>query len=285
MKPGGTRLAGIVGFPVVHSVSPVLHGFWLREYGLSGGYVPLAVCREEFFKVIDGLCAAGFVGVNVTVPHKEAAFAISQHVDQPARLAGAANLLLFHTHGIEGRNTDVDGVAASLEENLGEDALNGKTVVILGSGGAARAAVFATARLRAGEIRVASRNANSSNALVAALKSHIAPPLVSVAWSERTASTGDSALLVNTTSAGMHGSAPLDMSVDALPGDAVVCDIVYNPLETDLLRRAQAGGHRVVDGLGMLMHQAVPAFEAFYGERPKVTPALRAELKKALRHG
>lgn len=276
---GKAKLAGVTGWPVAHSLSPRLHGHWLTAHGIDGAYVPLAIRREDFARAIDALARAGFAGVNVTVPHKEAAFALAHGLDDAARAAGAVNLLLFRDGRIEGRNTDALGLAASLSEELGKNALAGKDVAILGAGGAARAAALALAGLGAKNIRILARNPARAETLARAVK---APVTVSP-WTAQ--SLSGMALVVNATSAGLRGQNALDLSLEALPVTAVVCDLVYNPLETDLLQRAKAAGHRTVDGLGMLMHQAVPAFAAFYGETPSVTPALRAELKKALTRG
>jgi shikimate dehydrogenase len=282
----GGKLAGVIGWPVAHSLSPRLHGHWLAAYAIDGAYVPLPVAREDFSRVIAALQRSGFAGVNVTVPHKEAAFALAHDLDESARAAGAVNLLLFHENGrIEGRNTDAAGLAASLGEELGKGALAGKDVVLVGAGGAARGAILALAKLGVREIRIVNRTQSHADALARAMAPHIKVRLEVFAWADWARASSGATLLLNATSAGMAGSAPLDLSLEALPVNAAVCDIVYNPLDTDLLMRARAGGHRTVDGLGMLMHQAVPAFEAFYGETPKVTPTLRAELKKALRHG
>jgi len=282
---GKATLAGIVGFPVAHSLSPCLHGFWLREHGLDGAYIPLPVRAVDFSTAIDGLRAAGFAGVNVTVPHKEAAFSLAETVEETARMAGAVNLLLFRDGEVEGRNTDVEGLSTNLVGSLGDDALKNRAALVLGAGGGARAAVLAAARLRATEIRIANRSDERSRGLVAALQPYLSSCLISVPWRARVAATRDSHLLVNATSAGMVGSPLLDMPLDDLPADAAVCDIVYNPLRTNLLQAAKARGLRTVDGLGMLMHQAVPAFEAFYGVRPLVSAALRATLEQALANG
>jgi shikimate dehydrogenase len=276
---GKAKLAGVTGWPVAHSLSPRLHGHWLATHGIDGAYVPLAIRREDFARAIDALARAGFAGVNVTVPHKEAAFAIAHDLDDAARAAGAVNLLLFHDGRIEGRNTDALGLAASLSEELGKNAIAGKDVAILGAGGAARAAALALAGLGAKNIRILARNPARAETLARAVK---APVMVSP-WNAQ--SLAGMALVVNATSAGLRGENALDLSLEALPVTGIVCDLVYNPLETELLQRAKAAGHRTVDGLGMLMHQAAPAFAAFYGETPLVTPALRAELKKALARG
>ena len=282
---GKAKLAGVIGWPIAHSLSPRLHGYWLDAHGVDGAYIPLAVPREDFARVIESLRVAGFAGVNVTVPHKEAAFAIAHELDDAAIAAGAVNLLLFGGGKISGRNTDATGLAASLSEALAKNALNGKEAVLLGTGGAARAAILALSELGVREIRIVGRNHGRGEALAREFSTRAKTPLRAMAWKDWPKAADGAGILVNATSAGMSGKEALELPLDPLPVNAVVTDLVYNPLETDLLKHAQARGNRIVDGLGMLMHQAVPAFEAFYGERPKVTPALRAELKKALRHG
>lgn len=259
------KLAGVIGWPVAQSLSPRLHGHWLAQYGIDGAYVKLPVRPEDFSAVLHGLQRAGFRGLSVTIPHKEAAFALAHRHDEAAREAGAVNQLVFHDDGsIEGLNTDVTGLAAS----LADVDFAGKPVVLIGAGGAARAALMALKG--AGEIRCLNRTVGRGGAKGL---EH---------WS---VAARDAALVVHATSAGMKGtpSVPLDLSM--LPRDAVVCDIVYNPLETPLLKQARAMGLRTIDGLGMLMHQAVPAFEAFFGVEPEVTPELRQVLEEALAHG
>jgi shikimate dehydrogenase len=277
---GKAKLAGIIGWPVAHSLSPVLHGHWLTEYGIDGAMVPLAAGREDFTAVIDGARRAGFKGVNVTVPHKEAAFALAHTVDGPAKAAGAANLLIFREDGIEGRNTDALGLADSLRESIGT--LDGKSVVLLGAGGAARGAILSLEMLGAGKIHLLNRDAHRARTLAGSLSKQVRAPVEPGALSDWAKVAGGAALVVNSTSAGMGSIPPLDLHLSLLPKSAAVCDIVYNPLETKLLKDAAARGHKVIDGLGMLMHQAAPSFEAFFGVKPKVTPALRAALVTVL---
>lgn len=284
MKPSGrAKLAGVMGDPVAQSLSPRLHGHWLEAYGIDGCYVPLAVARENFALALRGLRLAGFKGVNVTVPHKEAAFAVADRLDPAAAAAKAVNLLLFHADHIEGRNTDAAGLAASLVDGLGAEFLRGKPAVVLGAGGAARAALVALDGLGAREIRLVARNPARALQLAGELAAACTAQLKPLAWSGWDEAAGDAALILNATSAGMRGKAPLDLTLAAAAKDAAVCDVVYNPLETALLAEARARGHRVVDGLGMLMHQAVPAFAAFFGKEPAVTAALRRDLEGALR--
>ena len=283
---GAARIAGIMGWPVAQAFSPRLHGFWLEEYGIDGALVPLAVKPENFTIAVRGIMAAGFKGSSVTIPHKEAAFALCHDCDSAAKAAGAVNLLIFHENGrIEGRNTDATGLAASLREELGSGCVTGKTTLVLGAGGAARAAVWALDDLGAAEIRILNRSRGRADQLAAALSSRLTSKLVVYDMVDWPKAAQGVALVVHTTSAGMKGAPSLDIDLTVLPHDAALCDIVYNPLETSLVARARARGLRTVDGLGMLMHQGVPAFEAFFGVHPNVTPALRADLEQALSGG
>jgi shikimate dehydrogenase len=277
---GKAKLAGVIGWPVSHSLSPVLHGHWLAEHDIDGAMIPLAAAREDFTAVIEGVRRAGFRGVNVTVPHKESAFAIAHSVDGAASAAGAANLLVFERGKILGRNTDSIGLAESLREHIGT--LDGKSVVLLGAGGAARGAILALEMLGAASIHLLNRDAHRARTLAASLVSQLKAPVHPGSLDDWKDVAGDAALVVNSTSAGMGKNPPLDIDLGVLPKSAAVCDIVYNPLETKLLKDAAARGHKTIDGLGMLMHQAVPSFEAFFGVKPAVTPALRAALVKVL---
>ena len=279
---GAARLAGVVGWPVAQSLSPALHSHWIAAHGIDGAYVPLPVAPEDLARVMDGLARAGFRGVNVTVPHKEAAFALADGHDDAARMIGAVNLLVFEGARITGRNTDAAGLVAALVDGLGADPVKGKAVAVWGAGGTARAAIFALAQMHAAEIRIFNRTAGRAEALAATFAPAVPARLTAMGY-ERWRELGkDVALVVHTTSAGMKQTPSLDLPLDVLPAGAAVFDAVYNPLETGLLARARARGLRTVDGLGMLMHQAVPAFEAFFGIRPKVTPALRQALEKTL---
>jgi shikimate dehydrogenase len=282
---GKARLAGIIGWPVSHSLSPVLHGHWLDELKIDGAMVPLAARTEDFAAVVDGARRAGFRGMNVTVPHKEAAFSLSHRVDVPAQAAGAVNLLIFHDDGIEGRNTDALGLAESLRESLADfgGTLNGKSVVLLGAGGAARGAILSLEMLGARHIHLLNRDVHRAKTLAGSLSKQVRAPVEPGGLDDWKKVAGDAALVVNSTSAGMGANPPLELDLALLPKSAAVCDIVYNPLETKLLKDAAARGHKTVDGLGMLMHQAVPSFEAFFGVRPEVTPGLRETLVKELR--
>lgn len=277
---GAGRVAGVIGWPVAHSLSPVLHGYWLRELNVDGVLVPLCVARENFARVIRALQMSGFQGVNVTLPHKEAAFALADQADEASTAAGAANLLIFHANGqIQARNTDMVGLRESLQEKL---ALKGRMVALLGAGGAARGAVLALNELGAGQIHILNRHVAKAQALARTLAPLVKSQLLPGEFKDWAKVAGSADLLVNATSAGMKDHPPLTLDLTPLRSAAAVLDIVYNPLETELLKNAKVRGHTVIDGLGMLMHQAVPSFEAFFGVTPKVTPGLRALLEKTL---
>ena len=278
---GAGKIAGVIGWPIAHSVSPALHGYWLRELDMDGALVPLSVARENFARVIRSLQHSGFRGVNVTLPHKEAAFALADQADDAARAAGAANLLIFHVDGrIEARNTDMVGLRESVREKL--SGLHGGTAVLLGAGGAARGVVLALNELGATQIHILNRHLGKAQALARAFTPPLKSQLLPGELKDWAKVAGAADLLINATSAGMKDHPPLALDLAPLRASAAVLDIVYNPLETELLKSAKARGHMTIDGLGMLMHQAVPSFEAFFGARPKVTPGLRAMLEQTL---
>jgi shikimate dehydrogenase len=262
---GHARLAGVIGYPVAHSRSPRLHGTWLERHGIDGAYLPLAIPPDDFAACVAALAKMGFAGANVTIPHKEAAFAVCDRVADSARRAGAVNTLVFTPMGIEGANTDGSGFLANLRAH-GVDPAAGPALV-LGAGGAARA--IATALQDAG---AAVTLCNRSPARAAALARDFG--LAHIPWEARADALADHALVVNTTSLGMAGHPALDLDLTrAAPGMAVA-DIVYVPLETGLLAEARARGLVAVEGLGMLLHQAVPGFAAWFGVTPVVDDAL-----------
>jgi shikimate dehydrogenase len=264
MITGRTQLAGVLGWPVAHSRSPRLHNHWLARYGIDGAYIPLPVRPEYFSATVHALRHAEFRGANVTIPHKEAAFALCDHVDESARRAGAVNTLVFSADGIAGSNTDGVGFLANLRAN-GIAPQTGPAL-LLGAGGAARA--IAAALLACGTaVTIANRSPDRAHALAGHL-----PALRVIPWDRRVAALADHALLVNTTSLGMQGHPPLDMDLGHAASGLAVADIVYVPLQTPLLRQAAARGHRTADGLGMLLHQAVPGFAAWFGQTPEIDP-------------
>ena len=257
------RLAGVIGWPVSHSRSPLLHNYWLARYGIDGAYVPMAVRPEDLAAAVAGLRAAGFRGLNVTVPHKVAAAALCDELCPAALRTGAVNTLVFTEGGIIGDNTD----GAAFMANLASHGAQPGQALLLGAGGAARA--IAAALLAEGvDVTVSNRSPWRADALAAAV-----PNLRAIPWQDRHA-LADVALLVNTTSLGMTGQPPLEMDLGSAPPGMVVCDIVYAPLETALLAQAKARGLLAVGGLGMLLHQAVPGFTAWFGVTPEVDPAL-----------
>ena len=269
---GNARLAGVMGWPVGHSRSPRLHGYWLAEHGIDGAYVPLPVRPENFERALRALPALGFRGANVTLPHKEAALALADRATPEAQRIGAANTLVIDDRGqIEARNTDAYGFIESLKEGAPAWRAPAGPAVVIGAGGASRALLVALADAGVAEIRLLNRTAQRAEALAASLGG----PIRVLGWRERTKALEGASLLVNATTQGMAGQPPLDLALDRLPPDAVVNDIVYVPLETPLLAAARRRGNPVVDGLGMLLHQARPGFAAWFGVEPKVTPALR----------
>ena len=269
---GRARLAAVMGWPVAHSLSPRLHGFWLKQYRIDGAYVPLPVRPERLAAALRALPDLGFAGCNLTVPHKEAALLALDEVAAEARRIGAVNTVRVRQDGtLYGWNTDIEGYAQSLAAALPGWSLAGKSAAVIGAGGAARAVVAAIAGLEASEIRLVNRSAGRTQELARALGG----PVRAHGWADMATALRGAALLVNTTTLGMAGQPALAIDLASLPREAVVSDIVYMPLETPLLAAARARGHAVVDGLGMLLHQAVPGFEAWFGRRPEVTPALR----------
>jgi shikimate dehydrogenase len=261
---GKARVAGITGWPVSHSRSPRLHGFWLERHGIDGAYLPLPIPPGGFADAVKGLALAGFAGVNVTQPHKIAAFQVCDVVDESARLAGAVNTLVFQDGRIIGSNTDGWGFMANLRAH-GVDPAAGPAL-ILGAGGAARAVAAELLRLGI-PVTLANRTRAHADTLARDL-----PGLRLIAWDQRDDAVPDHALLVNTTSLGMAGHPPLAIDLDR--GRPAVADIVYVPLETPLLAAARARGLTTAGGLGMLLHQAVPGFHAWFGIRPEVDDAL-----------
>jgi shikimate dehydrogenase len=264
---GKARLAGITGWPVSHSRSPRLHGFWLERHGIDGAYVPLPIDPANFPTAIKGLMAAGFAGLNVTIPHKLAAFAICDTVDESARRVGAVNTLVFTNGRITGSNTDGWGFLANLRAH-GVDPAAGPAL-ILGAGGAARAVAAALLDLGV-RVTMANRTRSRAEDLAREL-----PGLMVIDWEDRDHALPDAALLVNTTSLGMGGQPPLQIDLDRGASGLTVNDVVYVPLETPLLAAARARGIPCVEGLGMLLHQAVPGFKAWFGIEPIVDEALR----------
>jgi len=270
------KRACVIGWPVSHSRSPLIHGYWLQRYGIDGSYVRHPVEPRDVDNFLRTLRDQGFVGCNVTLPHKEAAFAAASETRPAARNAGAANTLWFEGDKLVADNTDSAGFMNSLRAALPALQLSGATVSVLGAGGAARGIVFALLERDVGEVRIFNRTRDRADAL----STYFGSKVKAHDWRERADRSRDAALLVNTTSLGMKGAGPLDMDVSTLDPQCVVADIVYVPLETPLLAAARARGLAAVDGLGMLLHQAVPGFEKWFGVHPEVTAELRALIER-----
>jgi shikimate dehydrogenase len=261
------RVAGIMGWPVGHSRSPRLHGYWLEKHGIDGAYIPLPIAPEHYKETVRGLANAGFAGGNVTIPHKIAAFEVCDVVDETARRAGAVNTLTFRDGKITGANTDGWGFLANLR-SYGVDPKAGPAL-LLGAGGAARA--IAAALLAEGvPVTIANRTPERAEQFVRDLPG---PKLV--AWERRSAAVGDHALIVNTTALGMEGKEPLVLDLSGAAKGSAVADIVYVPLETPLLEDARERGLTPVEGLGMLLWQGIPGFKGWFGVEPTVDDDLR----------
>ncbi|APW36059.1 shikimate dehydrogenase [Rhodoferax koreense] len=269
-------LAGVMGWPVTHSRSPLIHNHWLAQYGLKGVYVPLQVHIDKLADALRGLPALGFAGCNLTLPHKVEAMKLVDRVDETARRMGAMNCVVVQPDGsLSGFNYDGAGYIQSLLDAKPDWRADAGPVTVLGAGGAARAVVLSLADRGAKEIRLLNRTFDKAQALA----TEFGAPVRAVPWEQRDAALADAALLVNTTNQGMHGQPALDISLDQLPRTALVSDVIYIPLETPLLQAARERGNPTVNGLGMLLNQARPAFKAWFGVMPEITPEL---LKKVL---
>lgn len=273
---GKAKVAGVMGWPIGHSRSPRLHGWWLRHYGIDGAYVPLAVAPERAEQAIRALPALGFRGCNVTVPLKEIAFRTVDRLDDTARRMGAVNTIVVAEDGaLEGGNTDGFGFIENLRAERPDWTADPGPAVVIGAGGAARAVVVALLDAGAPEVRLVNRTRARAEELAADLAAAgLAGTVRVVEWVSRETALDGAALLVNTTTQGMAGQPALDLPLRALPVTALVNDIVYVPLETPLLAEARLRGNPVAGGIGMLLHQARPGFKAWFGVEPEVTADL-----------
>ena len=264
------RAACLIGWPAAHSRSPLIHHYWLRTLGIEGGYVIEAVPPDEFEDFVLRLSLRGFVGANVTIPHKESALALSVPDDR-ARAVGAANTLWFADGELRSTNTDVEGFINNLDASApGWDQVD--EALVLGAGGSARAVVFGLVERGIKRVHLVNRTMERAAVLAGQFGRSVHP----VTWDAIAGLLPQAGLLVNTTSLGMHGQPALELDVALLPQHAVVADLVYVPLQTPLLLAAKAHGLKTADGLGMLLHQAVRGFELWFGQRPQVTSELRA---------
>lgn len=278
MISGRAKLAGVMGWPVGHSLSPILHGYWLATLGIDGAYVPLPVKPEDFDGALRTLAKLGFAGANVTIPHKQAALAAVDELDDVARRIGAVNTVVVRRDGsLWGTNTDAYGFLENMKWRYPEWEPSAGPATVIGAGGAARAIVVALLDAGAPSVRLVNRSHGRAESLAATLDGRIEVR----DWETRALALDGAALLVNTTSLGMTGQPPLDLDLARLTPGAAVCDIVYVPLETELLKAAKAAGHPVIDGIGMLLHQARPGFAAWFGIEPVVDNALLAHVLAA----
>jgi shikimate dehydrogenase len=275
----GVRAACVIGWPIKHSRSPLIHGFWIKQYGLDAAYRREEVAPEAFADFIAHLAERGYVGANITIPHKETALAMSEPDDR-ARAVGASNTLWYDNGRLCSTNTDVEGFTANLDAAApGWDKRAGEAVV-LGAGGSARAIIYGLIERGVTKINVVNRTPERAQALEARFGSMIQ----TFHWQALPHVLSRSGLLVNTTSLGMTGQPPLAIDLAPLPQSALVADLVYAPLETPLLAAARARALATADGLGMLLHQAVRGFQLWFGLRPEVTPELRAMIETDLKN-
>ena len=272
--PVPLKKAFIIGNPVSHSLSPQLHGYWLKQYGIDGSYEAINVPPEYLVKTVKKLPECGFIGGNVTIPHKEKVMMLCDEIDQTALAVGAVNTLVFEHGKIKGYNTDVFGFTENLKSHDGHfDVI--KSAIVLGAGGAARAVIIGLMKNNV-QVALANRTFEKTEKLAREFGCEI------FNWEEKEQYLGEFQLLVNTTSLGMKDQPELDIDLTNLPAGAVVNDIVYNPLETPLLKHAKDIGLHVVDGLGMLLHQAAVGFEMWFGQKPEVTDELREYIIKCM---
>ena len=263
--------AAVIGWPISHSKSPRIHGHWLQKHGIVGEYVPLTVKPEDFVKELANLPTKGFVGANVTIPHKETALANASKATDRARAIGAANTLVFLPDGgYRADNTDGEGFINNLKQNAPDWDATAGPALVLGAGGASRAILYSLLVEGVPEILLANRTKSRAVTLAA----EFGDKITVIDWANISAATAKATTIVNTTSLGMTGQAALDISL-LCSSNTLITDIVYAPLQTDLLKQATEKGCQTVDGLGMLLHQAVPGFEAWFGIRPTVDETLR----------
>jgi shikimate dehydrogenase len=292
------KKAAVIGYPIKHSLSPKIHGFWLKQYGIEGEYSAIEVAPDDLGSFVQNLSKEGFAGINVTLPHKEKIMPFIDEIEPLSKAIGAVNTVIVGEDGKTiATNTDVGGFFENIAQGAPDVPILGGKAVVLGAGGAAKAIVAGLLICgvpsvtivnrtisRAEDIREFIRETESDDAVIGEIDwPALADKIHTSTWEEADFAISDASFLINTTSMGMIGQPELELELETLPHHALVTDIVYNPLETFLLKRARARGNPVVDGLGMLLYQAVPGFEAWFGVRPEVTPELRAHVEQALR--
>jgi shikimate dehydrogenase len=268
-------ISGVMGWPVAHSRSPLIHNHWIQQYQLNGAYGLFPVPPEKLHEAILGIKALGLAGCNVTIPHKVTAMQHMDWVDPLAQQMGAINTVVLQPNGeLHGFNTDGIGYIQSLKDEDANWQADERPIVVIGAGGAARGIVLSLIHAGASHIRLVNR----TNANALAMADEFGPAVTAVAWSQRHECLSDASLLINTTNQGMDGQAALDLDLAQLPESALVSDAIYIPLETPLLQQARARGNTTINGLGMLLNQARPGFEAWFGVTPEITPSLKQKL-------
>jgi shikimate dehydrogenase len=269
--PHAFGIAGLLGWPVAHSRSPVIHNYWIERYGLQGRYVLFAVPPERLADALKGLSALGMRGCNVTTPHKQTVMPLIDHVDPLAQRIGAVNTIVVEADGsLRGFNNDGNGFVQSIRDAQPDWRPGTGPITVIGAGGAARAVVASLAAQDAREIRIVNRTYERAQELA----SLFGPPASALRWEQREEALEGIALLANATNQGMAGKPALDLALDRLPKTAIVGDLIYTPPVTPLLAAARARGNLTVNGLGLLLNQARPAFEAWFGVMPEITPEL-----------
>ena len=278
-NPDRFLLAGVMGWPVAQSRSPMLHDYWFRQHGLNGSYVPLAVKPENIGGALRGLAPLGFAGCNLTIPHKQEAMRIVDEVDVTARKIGAISCVVVRPDGsLAGSNNDYYGFIHNILDFVPDWRADAGPVTVVGAGGGSRAVVYGLLERGARDIRLVNR----THARAQKLAQDLGGPITVLPWEERHAALKGAAMLVNATSQGMVGEQPLDLKLDKLSTSALVADIIYIPRETPLVAAARQRGNRTVTGLGMLLHQGRPAWKAWFGIEPRVTAELRALIEATL---
>ena len=277
--PDRFLLAGVMGWPVMHSRSPMMHNYWFKKHGLAGTYVPLAIRPEHLSAALRGLHPLGFAGVNVTIPHKQEAMKIVHEVDTLAKSIGAISCVVVRSDGsLAGTNNDCYGFMHAVRQEQPGWRADAGPVVVIGAGGGSRAVCYGLAQEGAREIRVVNRTLARAKGIA----QEFGGPIRALPWEQRREALEGAAMVVNTTSCGMVGQPALDIELDKLPQSAVVADIIYIPLETPFLAAARRRGNSTINGLGMLLNQGRPAWKAWFGIEPEVTVELRAIVEKTI---
>ena len=278
-SPNRLLLAGVMGWPVMHSRSPMIHNYWFKQQGLQGNYLPLAVEPGKLEAALRALQPLGFAGCNLTIPHKQDAMSIADEIDETARKIGAISCVVAHSDGrLVGSNNDAPGFIRNLQQSDATWRADAGPVVVLGAGGACRAVCYGLIQAGAREIRLVNRHLERAKTVATDIRG----PITAYPWNERNELMAGAAMVVNTTSQGMVGQPALDVDLSLLPLSALVADVVYIPLETPFLELARLRGNRTINGLGMLLHQGPLGWKAWFGIEPTVTDELRSMVEQSI---